>query len=198
MAQGFWNTLVNLAAPGTAIAASAARTSMTVGSTQARYTMPGNLLKMPGDQLLIEASGIISTVAAANTETIDIAFGTTANLSTGALPLVNGISTNSPWYLRMLATAFTLGSGTAAQLRFTGYIIGYPFFNTALPATGPGPGGNMIPYSGTATGASTLGTTFDSTVSNQIDIYATCSVATAGTSIQLLQYSVSLLTATGF
>jgi hypothetical protein len=198
VAQGFWQVLTTLQAPGTAIATSTTRTSMTVGSTQARFTLPANALKAPGDQLLVEASGIISTVAAANTETIDIALGTIANCSTGALPLVNGVSTNSPWALRMLMTAFTVGAGTAAQLRFTGYIIGYPFINTALPATGPGPGGNMIPYSGTATGATTLGTTFDSTVSNQVDIYATCSALTAGTTIQLLQYNLSLLTATGF
>ena len=51
MAQGYWQTLATLQAPGTAIAASASRTSMTVGSTQARYTMPGGLIKQIGDML---------------------------------------------------------------------------------------------------------------------------------------------------
>ena len=199
MAQGFWNTLVTLAAPGTAIAASSTRTSMTVGSTQARYTMPGNLLKMPGDQLLVEASGIISTVAVTpGTETIDIALGTVANCSTGAMTLNVTAQTNTPWYLRMLMTAFTVGAGTAAQLRFSGFWLSPASILTPAGATGPGPGGQIVPYSGTATGSSTLGATFDSTISNLVDIYATSSITTAGSSIQLLQYSLSLLSATGF
>lgn len=198
MAQGFWQTYVTLAAPGTAIASSSTRTSMTVGSTQARYTLPANSLKMPGDQLLIEASGIISTVVTTpGTLTLDVALGGTANMSTGAMTLNTTAQTNDPWYLRILASAFTVGAGTAAQLRFTGYWLSEASVGAVAGATGPGPGGQIVPYSGTATGASTLGTTFDSTVSNQIDIYSTFSVTTAN-SIQLLQFNVSLLTSTGF
>ena len=172
---------------------------MTVGSTQARYTMPANLIKQIGDQLLVEASGIISTVVTTpGTETIDIALGTIANCSTGAMTLNIVAQTNTPWYLRMLLTAFSIGATTAAQFRFTGFWISPASILVPLGATGPGPGGQMVPYSGTATGASTLGTTFDSTVSNQVDIYATSSITTAGSSIQLLQYNLSYLEATGF
>lgn len=198
MSQGFWNNLTALAAPGTAIASSAARTSLTVGSTQARYTMPGNFLKQPGDQLLIEASGIITTVVTTpGTLTLDMALGTVSNCSSGAMTLNVVAQTNMPWSLKLLMTAFSVGAGTAAQLRFTGYWLSEASVGAALGATGPGPGGQMIPYSGTATGASTLGTTFDSTVSNQIDLFSTFSVSTAN-SIQLLQYNLSMLTATGF
>jgi hypothetical protein len=199
MAIGVWTTVANLAAPGTAIAASASRTSMTVGSTQARWTMPGNFIKNIGDQLLLEASGIISTVVTTpGTETIDFGLSGGALCSTGAMTLNIVAQTNTPWYLRMLMTAFTVGAGTAAQLRFTGFWISPASILVPLGATGPGPGGQMVPYSGTATGASTLGTTFDSTVSNQVDIYATSSISTAGSSIQLLQYNLSMLTNTGF
>lgn len=172
---------------------------MTVGSTQARYTLPANALKFPGDQLLIEASGIISTVITTpGTLTLDMALGGTANCSTGAMTLNIIAQTNTPWFLRMLMTAFTVGAGTAAQLRFSGFWLSPASLGQAVAATGPdNPGGQIIPYSGTATGASTLGTTFDSTVSNQVDLYSTFSVSTAD-SIQLLQYNLSLLTATGF
>jgi hypothetical protein len=200
MAQGFWQTLATLQAPGTAIAASAARTSMTVGSTQARYTLPGNAIKQVGDQLLLEASGIISTVITTpGTETIDFGLSGGSLCSTGAMTLNIVAQTNTPWYLRMLMTAFTVGAGTAAQLRFTGFWLSPASLGQVVAATGPdNPGGQIVPYSGTATGSSTLGTTFDSTVSNQVDIYATSSISTAGSSIQLLQYNLSLLTATGF
>jgi len=199
MSQGFWNTLVSLAAAGTALTNSTTRTSLTTGSTQARYTLPANLLKATTDQLLLEASGIISTVVTTpGTLTIDMALGGTANISTGAMTLNTVAQTNTPWYLRILMSAYSTGASTAAQLRFSGFWLSPASINVALGATGPGPGGQIVPYSGTASGASTLGTTFDSTVSNQVDLYATWSVANASNSIQLLQYNLSLLTATGF
>src|SRR5271169_3162151 len=121
MSEGFWNTLVKLNAPGTAIASSNTRTSMTVGSTQGRFTLPANALKNPGDQLLLEATGIISTVITTpGTLTLDLALGGAANCSTGAMALNIIAQTNTPWHLRMLMTALTVGAGTAAQLRFTG------------------------------------------------------------------------------
>jgi hypothetical protein len=198
MAQGFWQTLVSLAAPGTAVASSSTRTSLTLGSTQARFTLPANSLKMPGDQLLLKASGIITTVVTTpGTLTLDFALATTANCSTGAMTLNTTAQTNAPWYLEMLMTAFTVGAGTAAQLRFTGYWLSAASLNVAAGSTGPGPGGQLVPFSSTATGASTLGATFDSTISQLCDLFSTFSVTTAN-SIQLLQYSLSLLTATGF
>jgi hypothetical protein len=198
MAQGFWQTLATLQAPGTAIAASSTRTSMTVGSTQARYTMPGNTLKQIGDMLLLKAAGIISTVVTTpGTETIDFAVATNAICSTGAMTLNIVAQTNTPWYLEMMMVVET--PGTACQLRFNGYWLSAASIAVPLGATGPGPGGQDVPYSGTATGASTLaGSTFDATVSQLLDIYATSSISTAGSSIQLTQYSLTLITATGF
>jgi len=198
MAEGFWLTGAILEAPGTAIASSSTRTSLTVGSTQARWTLPANALKRPGDTLILEATGIITTVVTTpGTLTLDFALDTVANCSTGAMTLNIVAQTNTPWYIRMPMSAFTVGAGTAAQLRFGGTWLSPASINTALGATGPGPGGQIIPYSGTATGASTLGATFDSTVSHLTDFYSTFSVSTAN-SIQLLTYSLTLITATGF
>lgn len=194
MALGFWQTLNTLQAAGTAITA-AARTSMTVGSTQGRFTLPANALKVPGDQLLVKASGIISCVVTTpGTARFDLSMATTAKLDTQAMPLNIVARTNVPWELEMLATLTT--PGTAAAWTFIGKWLSEAMINTALQATGPGPGGTMIPYSGTATGASTAGTTFDATVSNILDLNFTQTVATG--SCQLLQMNVSLLTATGF
>ena len=197
MALGFWQTCATLQAAGTAVAATTTRTSLTVGSTQGRWTMPANTIKQVGDVLLLKAAGIISTVVTTpGTETLDFALATVANCSTGAMTLNIVAQTNTPWYLEMLMTAITVG--TLAQFRFNGYWLSAASINVALGATGPGPGGQDVPYSGTATGASTLGATFDSTVSQLADLYATSSINTAGSSIQLLQYSLTLITATGF
>jgi hypothetical protein len=199
VSQGFWNTLVSLQGPGTALTNSTARTSLTAGATQGRYTLPANSLKSAGDQLLIEASGIISTVVTTpGTLTLDWALATTANWSTGAMTLNTVAQTNTPWYLRVLCSAASVGAATAAQLRFGGFWLSPASINVALGATGPGPGGQIVPYSGTASGSSTLGATFDSTISQLTDLYATWSVANAANSIQLLQYNLTLVTATGF
>jgi hypothetical protein len=194
MALGFWQTLNTLQAPGTAITA-ASRTSMTVGSTQGRFTLPANALKTLGDQLYLRASGIISCVVTTpGTARFDLAMATTAKLDTAAMPLNIVARTNVPWKLEIVGTLTTVG--TAAVLTWDGDWISEAMINTALQATGPGPGGTRVPYSGTATGASTAGTSFDSTVSNILDLYFTQTVATG--SCQLLQMNISLLTATGF
>lgn len=194
MAVGFWQTLNTLQAPGTAVTA-AARTSMTAGSTQARFTLPANALKNPGDQLLVKASGIISCVVTTpGTARFDLAMATVAKLDTAAMPLNIVARTSVPWALELLATVVI--PGIAATWNFTGQWLSEAMINTALQATGPGPGGTMVPYSGTATGASTAGTTFDSTVSNILDLYFTQTVATGSCTLQ--QLNIALLTATGF
>ena len=200
MSQGFYLSEVALQAAGTALTNSTTRTSLTTGSTQGRFTLPANALKAPGDVLIIDATGVISTVVTTpGTLTIDLGFGGTAILTTGAMTLNAVAQTNTPWYLRIMATALTVGAGTAATLRYTGFWLSPASINVALGATGPGPGGQIVPYSGTATGATTAGASgFDSTISNVIDINATWSVASASNSITMQQFLLTLATATGF
>ena len=195
MALGFWQTLTTLQAGGTAITA-AARTSMTLGSTQGRFTLPANAIKAAGDQMRIEASGIISCVVTTpGTARFDLSVATVAKLDTQAMPLNIVARTSVPWDLRMIAT-FT-AVGTSANVAWAGIWLSEAMINTALQATGPGPGGTMVPYSGTATGASTsVAGIMDTTVSNILDMNFTQTVATG--SVQLLQMNISLLTATGF
>lgn len=197
MALGFVLTLDTLQAAGTAITA-AARTSMTVGSTQGRFTMPGGSLKNPGDQLRVWATGIISCVITTpGTARFDLNMGGTAIMDTQAMPLNVVARTNVPWILDMTATLTT--PGTAAAIVWTGMWLSEAFVNTAIQssAAGPGPGGTLVPWSGTVTGASTAGSaTFDATVSQLLDLSFTQTVATG--SCQLKQMNLSILTATGF
>lgn len=196
MAIGFWQTLATLPAAGTALTA-AARASMTQGTnaTAGRFTLPGNALKTLGDQLRVYATGIISTVITTpGTARFDVAMATTAKMDTQAMPLNIVARTNVPWILDLTGTLTTVG--TAAVLTWTGVWLSEDMINTALQATGPGPGGTVVPYSGTATGASTASSSFDSTVSQLLDLYFTQTAATG--SCQLLQMNMSILTATGF
>lgn len=196
--KGFWNTITTLNGPGTAIASSSTRTSMTAGSTQFRKPMAADTLENTGDMLYLMASGIITTVVTTpGTLTLDLSLGGTAIVSTGAMTLNIVAQTNTPWILELYMTAKTVGSGTAATLAFTGHWLSPASINVALGATGPGPGGQIVPYSGTATGASTTSAGFDSTISNAIDVNSTFSVSTAN-SIQLLQAVLVATTSTGF
>jgi hypothetical protein len=194
MAIGFWQTLSTLQGPGLANT-SGARASMLPASGAGRFTLPANALKTLGDQFLLEATGIISCVVTTpGSATFDLSMATVAKMSSGVMPLNIVARTNVPWHLKMLGTLTTVG--TSAVLTWTGSWLSEAMINTALQATGPGPGGTMLPYSGTATGASTASVSFDSTISQLLDLNYTNTVATA--SCQLLQMNMSLLTATGF
>jgi hypothetical protein len=196
MALGFWQTLATLQTPGTALTA-AARASLTQGgaATGARFTLPGNALKTPGDMLRVYATGIISCVITTpGTARFDLSMATVAKLDTQAMPLNIVARTNVPWILDMTATL--TAPGTAATWNFTGVWLSEAFILTAIQNVGPGPGGTLIPWSGSVTGASTAGTTFDSTVSNQLDLNFTQTVTTGSCTLQ--QLNISLLTATGF
>lgn len=118
----------------------------------------------------------------------------TAIMDTAAMPLNTVARTNVPWILQIWATASAVG--TAAQFNWSGIWTSEDMINTALQATGPGPGGTVVPYSGTATGASVASATFDSTVSQLLDLNFTQTVTTG--SCQLKGWYTQILTATGF
>ena len=201
MSQGFFNTLVTLNTPGTALTA-AARASLSGGTnaTSARFTIPGNLIKNIGDMIEIDARGIISCVITTpGTARFDFAYAAsvgTALFDSQALPLNIVARTSVPWRLNMRATCTQVG--TTSSWVWDGEWLSEAFILTPLQATGPGPGGTRLPYSGTATGASNVVTNsgFNTTVSNIIDLNFTQTVATG--SCQMQQFSLSLLTATGF
>lgn len=175
---------------------------MTQGTvaTASRYTLPGNLIKYAGDMIRIEAAGIISCVITTpGTARFDLAYGTTlgtALFDTQAMPLNIVARTSVPWELYLLATCTV--PGTASSWVWGGQWTSEAFINTPLQATGPGPGGTSVPYSGTASGASNVvsASGFNTTVSNILDLNFTQTAATG--SITLQQMSISLLTATGF
>jgi hypothetical protein len=201
MAQGFPLTLATLQVPGTAITA-AARTSMTAGNnaTGARFTIPGNLIKYPGDMIEIDARGIISCVVTTpGTARFDFAYGATlgtALFDTTAMPLNIVARTSVPWRLTLRATCTQVG--VTSNWVWDGEWLSEAMINTALQATGPGPGGTRVPYSGTAAGASNVvsASGFNTTVSNIVDLNFTQTVTTG--SIQLQQMILSYLCNTGF
>jgi hypothetical protein len=95
---------------------------------------------------------------------------------------------NVSWFLELLLTCRSVGSGTSAALMGQGYFLSEGNILVPLPATGPGPGGQLVPYNT----APVVGTGFDSTLANALDFRFTQTVATG--SMTMHQFLIEQLT----
>lgn len=187
--MSWWQQVVNVVADGTALTNSTSQTSLLTGSPGASpgvWTLPASTLTI-GSEVLIRASGRISTVVTTpGTLTFTVKIGSVNALVSQAMALNTTAQTNQTWDLEIQATARQIGSSTSAQLMWTG-----KFTSRAVVGSGAagstGVGILLIPETAPA-----VGTGFDSTIANAIDLQATWSVANASNSIQLHQYSLSL------
>ena len=128
----------------------------------------------------ITAAGRISCVITTpGTFRLDLRMASVTVFDTLAVPLNIVAKTNVPWWMEILITCRSVGSGTSATLFGQGYWLSEAALNVAVPGTGPGPGGNTLPYNT----APVVGTGFDSTVPNAIDFRFTQTVATGSFNI---------------
>lgn len=155
-------------------------TQISIIPTDCKYTLPGNFLRDGGRQLQITASGRISNVITTpGTLLFQVLFGAIAVFSPVAFPLNAVAKTNVPWWLEILLTMRTAGTGTAATLFGSG-----TFQSESTFAQGVGGGGTA----GLSLAPPAVGTGFDSTVSNAVDLQAKFSVATATTALTMHTY----------
>lgn len=184
--QSWTGLLVSANADGTALANSTTETSIL--PTQARFTLAANFLQYAGQGLRVRAMGRISNIVTTpGTLTLRVKFGSIAVASSPAFALNTTAKTNVTWILDWDMTVRTLGTSTSATLMHSGQwqsesVIGSP------AASAGGASAHMIPASAPA-----VGTGFDSTVSNNIDLTAQWSVANAGNSIQVHSYKLESL-----
>lgn len=123
----------------------------------------------------LTASGRISNVVTTpGTARWDVRLGAVTVFDTLAMPLNIVAKTNVPWMLEVILQCRSVGTGTSATLFGQGRWSSEASINTAVPATGPGPGGQMVPYNT----APVVGTGFDSTIANALDFRFTQTVAT--------------------
>jgi hypothetical protein len=136
----------------------------------------------------ITAAGRISNVVTTpGTARFDLRMGAVTVWDSLALNLNVVAKTNVPWFLQVILTCRSVGTGTSATLFGQGVFLSEAYINTAVAATGPGPGGTVIP-----TGAPAVGTGFDSTVANAMDFRFTQTVATG--SITMHNFLIEQLT----
>lgn len=123
----------------------------------------------------ITAAGRISqAVTTPGTARFDLRMGAVTAWDSLAIPLNIVAKTNVNWFLQVLLTCRSVGTGTSATLFGQGFWLSEANLLTPVPSTGPGPGGQLLPYNT----APVVGTGFDSTIANALDFRWTQNVAT--------------------
>ncbi len=170
----------------TAQADGAANTAGTVASllpTPALYTLPANFFYI-GKQLLIKATGRISTaVTTPGNLTWTVKFGSVVVFNPAAVAGNALVQTNQTWLLEILLTCRAIGSGTSSNMMGTGTLVTRATLNNPIASTSIGVLTVTLPDTAPA-----VGTGFDSTTTQQVDLQFANSVATG--SCQLHQYSL--------
>ena len=181
--QRWQETLITSQADGSTLTAAAAASMIPTG---ALATLPTNFMEI-GKSILVKASGRIScAVTTPGTARFDIRFGATVVWDSTAIPLNVVAKTTVGWYLEVLLTCRSIGS--AATIWGQGMWFSEAALLVPVPSTGPGPGGNVLPYNTTpAVG----GNTFNSAATQQVDVFFTQTVATG--SLTCHQYCLQTL-----
>ena len=178
--EGYGGTLISSQIDGPTLTAAAAATALPAA---AKKTLLPNFFDHLGKQLIIEASGRISSVITTpGTARFDLRFGATV-VWDGLAILLDSVAghTNVGWTLRVVLTCRVVGA--VAQL------IGQGTFTCedilGVPATAPkGVLTAILPWNS----APAVGTAFDGGVSQVVDLFFTQTVATG--SLTVHQYAV--------
>lgn len=179
--QTWSETLISAQVDGAAYNTSITATSILPGA--AKFTIPANFFAI-GKVLRVTANGRISTTTGPPSITLDVRFGTTNVIWNGAAFVTVASVTNKSWELMALLTCRAIGSGTAAN------IIGVGKFTSSAVVGSTGGNANtaVLPDS-----APVVGSGFDSTAAQILDLYATWSASSASNSIQLHSFALESL-----
>jgi len=177
MPSNSWNqTVTRTYTSGSALSNTTTPTSLLPAGE--KIVLPANYF-FPGIRYKVRAAGKISTAASSpGTLTLDVKLGSTTVFSGGASGTLVTSQSNATWVYDADLVCLSYGASTSATLQGTGVMLSPAVSSTSiqlLPASSPG-----------------AGTGFDSTASQQLDFYATWSVANASNSIQLLDFKIIL------
>lgn len=172
---------------GSALSNSTTPTSLLPSA--AKFKIWANYFESLGKSIRVTAHGRISTVVTTpGTLTLALRFIDSAATSvdvftSGAMMLNTTAQTNTPWILD--ATIMCRSVGSAATLFGFGKWTSHAVIGAAAIGTG-GATTQMLPYNS----APAVGTAFNATLENQIDLFATWSVANASNSITLHSFLI--------
>jgi hypothetical protein len=175
--QTWGETLISSQVDGTAVTGT---TAAAVEPPAARFTLPANFF-VPGKVLRVNAWGRISNIVTTpGTLTLDVRFNTSSVVFNGGAVSLNVVAkTNVAWRLIMMLTCRTIGNGTVATLLGQGDFTSESVVGSAAGIANDA----MLPAS-----APVVGTGFDSTVAQTVDLFATFSLT--GNSLTSHQYTL--------
>jgi hypothetical protein len=177
-------TILLATSDGPALTAAAAASAL---PTNLPTTLPAGYWQV-GRAWRLRASGRISCVVTTpGTARFDLRFGGTVVFDTLAMPLNIVAKTNVPWILDVMLVCRAAGSGTSSNLIGQGFWLSEASINTAVPATGPGPGGQIVPYNT----APVVGGGFNCQSALTLDFFFTQTVATG--SMTMHQFMIEQL-----
>ena len=131
-----------------------------------------------GQVFRVTVTGRISTVVTTpGTLTLDCRLGSAVVFNGGAMALNVNAQTNATFKFIFHLRLVTLGSGATATVIGTGQFISRAVIGAAAVGVG-GAGALMLPDT-----APVVGTGFDSTIAQTVDVFATWSIANAANSI---------------
>jgi hypothetical protein len=180
---GWQDRVTAISQDGAALTNTVTATSLLAASS--KIVIPKSAFVV-GRVLKVTAAGRVSNlVTTPGTLTLDlraVGASTVVIANGGAMALNIVAKVNVPWYLEWLLTVRAVGA--AANVMHQGKWISESVIASPLPSVG-GASTHMLPNATPA-----VGSNFDSTVNQTLDLFATWSVANAANSIQLHQFAV--------
>lgn len=177
--------LASSSSDGAALANSTTATSILHASGKGK--IGGTTLTL-GSKLRIKLRGRVSTlVTTPGTLTLDVRLGGTVVFNGGAMTLNTTAQTNATWEADLILECRSLGTGTSATMLGTGTFESRAVVGSAAAGSG-GAGRLLLPDTAPA-----VGTGFDSTADQLVDVFATWQTANASNSIQVHQSTLELL-----
>lgn len=175
--QTWQETIVNGSVDGPTLTAAAAASCI---PTPSRIILPNNYFYI-GRMLKICMHGRISCVVTTpGTARFDVRMGPSGTIvvyDTGALNLNVVAKTTVPWWLEIWLTCRAVGSGTATNFMGIGCFTSEAVVGSPLPSAG-GNGSLNCPV-----GTPAVGTGFDNTAANALDVFFTQTVATGSMTV---------------
>lgn len=180
--QTWQETLITAHGNGTALNTSVTATSIL--PAQAKYNMSSNYLDYIGKQIRVRAAGQMSNIATTpGTLQLSVKFGSTVVALSPAWALIASAKTNVSWFLDI--AMHLRAEGSTANLLTIG-----SFQSESMQASAVANQASTVMW---PLSAPAVGSNFDATVSQVVDLFAQWSVSNVGNSIQLMTYSLESL-----
>lgn len=164
------------------------------GASEGFITLPPGFFRKDGKLEIDLMVGL--SWASGNTNTIQVMVGSVIAFTSDALKVTTTGGTTEPLIVKIELTCRSVGNGTLATLQGHGFAIG-----RGICSAGATAGANYAAAMGFANlkeGVPAVGTGFDSTVANTLDIFWGMGTSAAGNGVQIQNYRVVSWGNTGF